>query len=122
MRQRREARVSALKSLEKLTATFKQDRNQHRLVSGLSILLRRICLSYYPRKDVAGLSGEAWLLFLDTHLGGAHKGNSFSLGPGRNLITAPYQSKAMTDGEALLSLCGDWIKTLPPLGRKHDSI
>ncbi len=118
MRQRREARATAIKSLETLTHSFEQDRNQHKLVSALSVLLRRICLSYYPRKEVAGLSGEAWLGFLDTHLGKSNQTTPFSKGPGRILVTAPYQDLIEIDGQALLSLCRDWIKTLPPKGRK----
>ncbi len=129
MKQRRAARVTALKSLEQLTATFSQDQNQHNLVCALSVLLRRICLSYYPRKQVAALNGEAWLTFLDTHLGGEKKHSAknkplaaFSKGPGRSLITAPYQAKIDIDAQALLRLCGDWINVLPPKGKQYDSI
>lgn len=129
MKQRRAARVNALKSLEQLTETFAQDQNQHNLVSALSVLLRRICLSYYPRKQVAALNGEAWLSFLDTHLGGEkiHSGKDkdlepFSKGPGRSLITAPYQATINIDAQALLKLCGDWIKVLPSKGKQYDSI
>lgn len=114
---RREARATALKSLEQLTTRFKEDGNLRSLVSGLSILLRRICLSYYPRKEVAGLNGEAWLTFLDTHLGSENRDKPFSQGPGRSLITAPYQPKIEIDGASLLRLCSDWVKTLPPKGR-----
>ncbi|PCI00678.1 MAG: hypothetical protein COB79_05350 [Zetaproteobacteria bacterium] len=107
-----------LKSLEALTLSFEEDQNQHQLVNALSVLLRRICLSYYPRKDVAGLSGDAWLRFLDTHLGKSKQSAPFSRGPGRILVTAPYQALIEIDGQALLSLCKNWIKTLPPKGRK----
>jgi len=118
MKKRREARATAIKSLEALSATFEQDQNPHSLVSSLSVLLRRICLSYYPRKDVAALSGEAWLHFLDTHLGKSNQNTPFSKGPGRILVTAPYQAQIEIDGQALLNLCENWIKTLPPKGRK----
>lgn len=116
MKKARRVRVAALNELELLSAGFTQAQDAHRLVKALSVLLRRICLSYYPRFDVAGLTGERWLLFLDKHLGGEKGHGHFSEGPGRTLITAPYQAEVEIDGLGLLSLCRDWITALPPLG------
>jgi hypothetical protein len=112
----RRFRVAALNELELLSAGFAQVPDAHLLVKALSVLLRRICLSYYPRFDVAGLTGDAWLGFLDNHLGGEKGQDHFREGPGRTLITAPYQSEAEIDGIGLLKLCREWITALPPLG------
>jgi len=112
----RRVRVAALKELELLSTGFTQMQDAHHLVKALSVLLRRICLSYYPRFDVAGLTGEAWLRFLDQHLGEEIGHGRFCEDPGRSLITAPYQAKAEIDGLGLLKLCRDWITALPPLG------
>ncbi len=116
MKKARRVRVAALKELELLSTGFTQVPDAHHLVKALSVLLRRICLSYYPRFDVAGLTGEAWLAFLDKHLKGEQAHARFSKGLGRTLITAPYQAEAEIDGKGLLSLCRDWITALPPLG------
>ena len=35
------------------------------LAAALSVLLRRCVLAAFPRRDVAGLTGDAWLEFLD---------------------------------------------------------
>ncbi|HIE64294.1 MAG: DUF4381 domain-containing protein [Nitrospira sp.] len=116
MKKARRVRVAALKELELLSTTFTQAQDAHHLVKALSVLLRRICLSYYPRFDVAGLTGEAWLHFLDQHFEEEKGHGRFSKSLGRSLITAPYQAKAEIDGLGLLNLCKDWITALPPLG------
>lgn len=75
----------------------------------LSILLRRVCLSLYPRETVAGLTGEDWLAFLDR----AFKEPRFSVGAGRHLIAAPYKPQlelTSADTQSLLALCRDWLK------------
>jgi hypothetical protein len=74
----------------------------------LSILLRRVCLSVYSREDVAGLTGEDWLRWLDRPL----KAPGFSQGPGRILLDGAYRRAPAADMEALLRLCRDWVKAL----------
>jgi len=70
-----------------------------------STLLRRVALLQYPRSDVASLTGEAWLSFLDT------SGNTleFTQGSGRLLITAPYQSSWHEETPTVFSLTKQWI-------------
>lgn len=74
----------------------------------LSVLLRRVCLSIYPREDVAGLTGDAWLRWLDQPL----KEPGFSQGPGRILLDGAYRRAPAADTDALLALCRDWVKAL----------
>ena len=45
-------------------------------------------LAYAPRQEIAGLTGEAWLEWLDRDL--SHP--QFVAGPGRKLIELPYRS------------------------------
>lgn len=115
MRRRRRVRVAALNALQKLSSDFAERQDDLWLVKEISVLLRRICLSYFPRVDVAALTGENWLRFLDERLGEKKWRSRFREGPGRALITAPYQAEAAVDAEALLALCGEWIKALLPL-------
>lgn len=78
----------------------------------LSCLLRRVCLSLYPRETVAGLSGEAWLTFLDQ----CFDKPRFSVGTGRQLLEAPYNRHAsLTTGDidSLFKLSRDWLKLQP---------
>jgi hypothetical protein len=75
----------------------------------LSVLLRRAGMSAFPRQEVAGLTGEAWLEWLDRPLGEPR----FSRGVGRALLDAPYRPVGDADMDSLMTLCRDWLKTLP---------
>lgn len=70
----------------------------------IAIVLRRTALAAYPRESVAGLSGEAWLNFLDR----TGETDVFSTGVGRMLATAPYQVSTQAD-PALAKVARDWI-------------
>ena len=95
-----------------LRMRFDETRNVHELVSSLSILLRRVALELFPREEVAALTGESWLRWLDERA----QGDVFSVGIGRVLIDAPYRSPeqvaATVDGEALLKACEGWVMTV----------
>ena len=107
-RRRNRWRRSALSELEGL-----RDAAPERMLRGLSVLLRRVAISRFPRHDVAALTGEAWLAFLDRALG---DGTAFQSGVGRVLISGPYAGDAQVDGASLLALCERWIKQLPARG------
>lgn len=72
----------------------------------VSILLRRLSLYYYPRLQVAGLVGEAWLKFLDE----TGRTDQFSQGIGQHLLTAPYQALCAEDISVLFDLLEQWVK------------
>jgi len=96
---------SAQRALHDITAQWQQSADEQALARELSILLRRLCLSCYPREQVAGLTGRAWLQQLDTLL----PGEQFQNGVGHVLIEAPYAKEAQVDGNALLKLCERWV-------------
>jgi len=113
-KRRREVRRAALEAFQKLEAEFGSRQDPHWLAQQLSVLLRRIGLSYCKSSDVAALTGGRWLRFLEG-LGGETWRDRFMKGPGRALMTAPYQRAASIDAVALLHLCGEWIRALPAL-------
>lgn len=88
-RRRSAARRYALKQLESITAAYTRDGDAVALGAEVSELLRRTMLAYAPRSDVAGLTGEAWLAWLDRDLDRPH----FVSGDGRPVIEWPYRSK-----------------------------
>jgi hypothetical protein len=90
------ARRHALRQFERATTAFAEHGDPVRLGSEASEILRRTMLAYAPRSDVAGLTGEAWLDWLDRGLPEPR----FSKGPGRNLLDLPYRNPE-TVGESV---------------------
>jgi hypothetical protein len=97
---------AAQAELAAIRAALAQDGDAAACARGLSRLLRRFALVRFPRRAVAGLSGEAWLAFLDAQ-GGAGR---FQSGPGRLLLDAPYRPPQDLPIAELASLVEDWIR------------
>ena len=85
------ARRHALKSLDAYSAEFVRHGNAVMLGKQISELVRRTMLAYAPRAEVAGLTGEAWLEWLDRDLDRSH----FVDGDGRPLIDWPYRGEEL---------------------------
>ncbi len=106
-RHRRGAAARAAQAeLTALRAALAQDGDAAACARGLSRLLRRFALVRFPRRAVAGLSGEEWLAFLDAQGGGGR----FQTGPGRLLLDAPYRPPQDLPVAELASLVEDWIR------------
>ncbi|HHZ83293.1 MAG TPA: DUF4381 domain-containing protein [Nitrospirales bacterium] len=108
-RKRNRMRRVSLKEIDAIQEAFHAHKNNTRLVRELSVLLRRVCVSRYPRVDVASLTGVAWMSFLDRN----RESKPFSTGGGMVLMTEPYRKKPDLDANALLSCCRSWIAELP---------
>ncbi|WP_295402903.1 DUF4381 domain-containing protein [uncultured Thiocystis sp.] len=100
---------AALRQLDALGKALATDGDRRRFVAGVSQLLRRLALVRYPREQVAGLSGAAWLAFLDATGGGG----GFTQGAGRVLAESAYRPDADAERdvgpEPLSRLAADWI-------------
>ena len=86
-RARGSARRHALQRLQVLTAAYEEHRDTVRFTAELSALLRRTMLAYAPRREIAGLTGDAWLAWLD----GDFDRPRFRTGTGRKLLDLPYR-------------------------------
>ena len=99
----------AREELRKIIAEYEKEPDPVKLLRQVSVLLRRVSISLFPRTEVASLIGEEWLKFLDQPL----TGQPFSTGKGRILTEAPYRHELATDDiETLLKHCRDWIDTV----------
>ena len=106
-----------LAEFEILRDLYNKENNTSALVQSLSILLRRACISFYPRSEAASLTGESWLQFLDD-TGGK---KAFRTEHGKLIASAPYLSENTTldfDAEKLISICEHWLKVQP--NKNHD--
>ena len=109
-RRRRRGAVLRAAQLELAALQRDDDLTPDAKVRQLSILLRRVALSVYPRSEVAPLSGRIWLEWLERPLADGR----FLDGPGRALGDAPYRPDAAPgDLDALFALCRDWLARLP---------
>jgi hypothetical protein len=105
--------------LEQIRNQYSNTGNRAELAQALSILLRRACISFYPERDIAGLTGENWLAYLDESCGGSTAGKKFRSETGRILLTAPYlptdistdDSRLDFDAKQLIALCETWLNS-----------
>lgn len=82
-------------------------------VQRISVILRRFAMSVAGSTPVAGLTGDAWLRFLDSRWAR----DEFSAGIGRVLIFGPYAPPdrvSAGDIAALNELCIDWVRAQRP--------
>jgi hypothetical protein len=80
------ARRVALGELARVRSEYEQGADALSLSKELSELLRRSMLAYAPRGEVAGLTGDRWLEWLDRGL----EDKPFTEGSGRKIETLPY--------------------------------
>ena len=101
-------RKTALKFAKKhLIALRKNEQlpKREKLVA-LSSLMRRAAVSLYPRADVASLTGEDWLNFLDESI----PNRGFNSDTGWLLTDALYSQNIDTQYLApLINLCENWL-------------
>ena len=99
---------SALKELNKLNSEYKT-LSPIELLRDITLLLRRVTLSYLPRKEVASLMGEQWVKKLNE----LSNETVFSENDCKLLSNAAYKQSAEFDQENLLNTCKTWVNKLP---------
>ena len=94
----------ALRELEHLQAKYPA--NSTVLLRELSVLLRRLAISHYGRAKVSGLTGSAWVEFLDESVGKPLFKERFE----QLLTEQPYRPEAQVETAALAAAIREWIK------------
>lgn len=115
-RQRDNWRRAALAELARLRQQCAdQPTTVHTIIAELSVLLRRVAISCFPRTEVAMLHGDKWLAFLNRSLDEP----LFQSEQSRLLAVAPYApntSITPDDLAVLFTLCESWVNKLPAKG------
>ncbi len=101
---RRHRRREVLTSLSAIGQAFRPEKAAW-FAAEVSGLLRRVALQRYPRPQVASLTGDDWLRFLDETGGNG----AFRAGPGKVLGTGPYVAQTEVNPESVLGLAREWI-------------
>ena len=108
----------ALAEFDSISARYNSHGNTQKLMEDLSALLRRITISAFPNYNAAGVTGDAWLRFLDevaAQQSAAEISARFDSPVGQWLLSAPYQKRktpAQQDVQQLLLLCQAWIRSV----------
>ncbi len=103
LRIRRHPRRIALTELESIRQRYASHHDAKILITDCNHLLKRYVLSLYPRAEVAGLSGQAWVAFLNDSLKTPLAGLEL-------LATGPYQAVVGADVQPLLPACERFIR------------
>ncbi len=102
----------ALSELAVIEGELQQPEKRAKALAEIPVLLKRTALAAFPRSDVAALSGEKWLAFLDKTMGG----KGFTEDEGRllpELAYAPVPRISKLPDETigkLLQIVRRWIK------------
>ncbi len=108
--QRNAYRRAALHDLIAIGDQMRSPQTRTAGIRQLSVLLKRVALAAYPRAEVASLTGNKWIGFLDQHI----SGDLFFKGPGQVLAAAmaePNPGEDLTDSDCdgMIQAVRRWI-------------
>lgn len=99
------AKNQALDLLNTYKEQYEKDHNAQVASAQISELLRRVALVYYPRAEVAGLHGDAWVEFLNL----TSKGIDFKP-VNAMLLDSPFKTMETVSLKPLITRAQLWIK------------
>ncbi|MGA1188950.1 MAG: DUF4381 domain-containing protein [Pseudomonadales bacterium] len=103
-------RREALRACQLIEDRIKSALDYRSIIIEIATLLKRTALTAFPRSEVAVLSGDAWILFLEARGGGAN----FSVESSTLLVETAFGSQPAQDIRAVSALLGEaqaWIRS-----------
>ena len=76
-------------------------------IGEVSILLKRVAVTKFPKHDIHKLFGERWLAFLDK----TGKTNNFTVGAGRSLLDI-YKKQNLNNPSEFFAVIRKWLKVV----------
>jgi len=98
------AKREALRTLAMYEKQYQLDDNSQLCTARISELLKRVALAYYPRTQVAGLQGDAWIGFLNTTVKGVNF-NSVRM----PLLEQPWRPSRTQNLQPFFNTARKWI-------------
>lgn len=83
-------------------------------LNAINLLLKRAALSYFPRQQVAALTGTAWLAFLDSQLPEKKRGFSANAAAWQAQLFSPNPEISAEQLAQYRELAKSWLRALPP--------
>lgn len=97
-------RREALANLQSLRARHGAGAPDTEIAMELSALVRRVALARFPREAVAGLTGDRWMVWLESTL------PEIGISARTALLDAPYARRCGFDVARALTACERWIR------------
>ena len=97
-------RREALAALRALRSRHRAGVPEGEIAMELSTLVRRVALARRPREEVAALTGERWITWLETTLPGIGACARSAL------LDAPYARRCQFDVARALAACEHWVR------------
>ncbi len=108
---RYQLRRVAVRELEAIVTAYESHQDDEKLANEISTLLRRVAISFAPRKEVASALGQQWIATLQA-LPESHA-FEFSEDVAEFLSVGLYQRHSEIPIQQLISECRQWIGVLP---------
>ena len=99
-------RREAIKEINELLNDWHYHQDDKVYLISLQELLKRVALTAFSRDDVASLTGEAWVQFLDR----SSNSHDFSVGEMELLVDGNYKPNLVVNVYLMQSLATRWIK------------
>jgi hypothetical protein len=96
--------------LQSIHDDYRQNRDSRQLAIRLSRWLKQVALLAFPSRRLQGVSGAAWLEFLDQGL----RDRPFSRGCGRLFGGDVYRQQVELDAGEVIALCERWLRVVSP--------
>lgn len=114
MKDRKQLDKQVMDEFQSLVDQYKNDRDTNALLANVSKLLRRVSMTRFSQEEVAALTGDRWLKFLDETLVNAKNTGSLNFHSelGELLVSSQYQKSQSIDEnklDQLLMLSKRWL-------------